>query len=206
MYKIYINETPIHLLPISAFSEGNDLNLSLIYSGRKRNLFQYIDTLEKTNNYESIRLHAPDPEQLATDFFSLFKVVEAGGGVVENENGKILAIYRRGFWDLPKGKLDPGETSEQASVREVEEETGISGIVRGSFLRRTYHTFRGVEGKRILKATTWYKMEAPDQETLPQKEEDIEKAVFMDARALLETTEPIYENIKDVLEVFLSKK
>jgi ADP-ribose pyrophosphatase YjhB (NUDIX family) len=52
------------------------------------------------------------------------KIVMAAGGLVENEHGEILLIYRKKHWDLPKGKLDAGETLEECAVREVEEETG----------------------------------------------------------------------------------
>ena len=49
----------------------------------------------------------------------------AAGGLVTNENNELLMIFRRGKWDLPKGKLDKGETIEECAIREVEEETGI---------------------------------------------------------------------------------
>ena len=52
-------------------------------------------------------------------------IIQAGGGLVENEKGEVLFMFRRGKWDLPKGKLDPGETLEACALREVEEETGV---------------------------------------------------------------------------------
>jgi 8-oxo-dGTP pyrophosphatase MutT (NUDIX family) len=55
--------------------------------------------------------------------------VRAAGAVLENDAGEIALIYRPKYddWTLPKGKLEPGETEEQAAVREVEEETGYTG-------------------------------------------------------------------------------
>jgi len=50
-------------------------------------------------------------------------------------------IFRRGKWDLPKGKLDKGETLEQCAVREVREETGLKKIKLQSPLMTTYHTY-----------------------------------------------------------------
>ena len=41
---------------------------------------------------------------------------------------KLLMIFRRGKWDLPKGKLDKGETFERCAVREIEEETGFRNL------------------------------------------------------------------------------
>ena len=46
----------------------------------------------------------------------MFKVVEAAGGVVSNKNGEILFIRRMGKWDLPKGKIEKGESLEQACL------------------------------------------------------------------------------------------
>ena len=52
--------------------------------------------------------------------------VRAAGGVVRRD-GEILVIHRPKYddWSLPKGKLDEGESWEEAAVREVEEETGF---------------------------------------------------------------------------------
>src|SRR3954464_3521077 len=53
--------------------------------------------------------------------------VKAAGGVVRREDGTIAIVHRPRYddWSLPKGKLDPGESWEEAAVREVEEETGV---------------------------------------------------------------------------------
>lgn len=52
--------------------------------------------------------------------------VQAAGGVVMNE-GRVLLVHRPRYddWTLPKGKLDPGESFEDAALREVWEETGL---------------------------------------------------------------------------------
>ena len=54
--------------------------------------------------------------------------VEAAGGVVMRD-GEVALVHRSRYddWTLPKGKLDPGESFEEAAVREVEEETGLRG-------------------------------------------------------------------------------
>ena len=70
----------------------------------------------------------PDLQVLKKEFFRKFKLVKAGGGLVMNNNNDVLLIYRRGKWDLPKGKLDKGETLEDCAVREVMEETGLKKV------------------------------------------------------------------------------
>ena len=65
-------------------------------------------------------------DKLKKDFFKHFKLIKAGGGLVKNKAGQILLIFRRGKWDLPKGKLDDNETLLQCAIREVREETGLA--------------------------------------------------------------------------------
>ena len=94
-------------------------------------------------------------------------------GLVKNKAGEILLIFRRGKWDLPKGKLDDNETLLECAVREVKEETGLKEIEAGEEIDITYHTY--IEfGKHILKESHWYMMRATTAEKLiPQTEEDI---------------------------------
>jgi 8-oxo-dGTP pyrophosphatase MutT (NUDIX family) len=112
-------------------------------------------------------------EKLKKDFFKHFKLVKAGGGVVKNKAGEILLIFRRGKWDLPKGKLDDGESLLECAIREVKEETGLTAIQAGKEIDITYHTY--IEfGKHILKESHWYMMRATNvQALIPQTEEDI---------------------------------
>ena len=53
------------------------------------------------------------------------ETVKAAGGLVINKKGEILFIFRKGMWDLPKGKLDSGELLDETAIRETSEETGI---------------------------------------------------------------------------------
>lgn len=88
-------------------------------------------------------------------FQSEIKEIVAAGGIVFNEFNEVLFIYRRGYWDLPKGKLDPGETLEEAAVREVEEETGIKNIQLLQYIDDTYHLFKTQKnGNYFLKKPT----------------------------------------------------
>ena len=112
-------------------------------------------------------------QKLKTAFFKHFKLVKAGGGLVKNKEGRILLIFRRGKWDLPKGKLDDNESLLECAIREVKEETGLTQIEAGKEIDTTYHTYTEF-GKYILKECHWYRMRANSMEMLtPQAEEDI---------------------------------
>ena len=70
----------------------------------------------------------------------MFKIIKAGGGVVKNNNDQILFIYRLKKWDLPKGKLDKGETIRDCAKREVEEETKVKVNLKQKIIS-TWHTY-----------------------------------------------------------------
>lgn len=107
-----------------------------------------------------------------------YKLIHAAGGIVHNENDEILMIFRLGYWDFPKGKVEEGESFEEAAVREVEEETGLQNIELRQPLPNTYHTYT-LRDTDILKVTHWYEMSAPQQSLTPQTEEDIAQAVWV---------------------------
>ena len=140
-----------------------------------------------------------DLSKLQKAFFKHFTIVVAAGGLVQNTNEDILMIFRRGKWDLPKGKLDEGETLEQCAVREVEEETGLTGIKLGEKIITTYHTYTEF-GKHILKESHWYKINCnSDQKLVPQTEEDITDIKWVKKSDMKKYTSNTYQTILEVL-------
>ncbi len=202
MYKIYINETPLFLLDADkhAIPDAGPQHLVARYTGMQKILLNYADMLEKTNRFEAITLYAEDYEQLVSDFHDHYREEVAAGGVVENPEGQILAIFRRGYWDLPKGKIDTGEQPAEAARREVEEETGIAPDSVGSKVGMTYHTYREGSGKRVLKKTHWFAMQAKSRPPTPQTSEDIELSIWIAPADLIAHKRPIYRSILDLLE------
>jgi len=203
MYKIYINDTKIVLLPskniLKTDNEEKD-NITARYTGKVNHLLSFIDMCEKTDRYRTIILHSNDVEKLISDFEGLFKIVEAAGGLVINERNQILFIHRRGYWDLPKGKLESKETRREAAKREVKEETGITNIQLGKKLIVTKHTYRNRNGKRCIKLTHWYLMFGKKQKLIPQIEEDIEKTEWMTLDKFYSKKRKVFGNIESVLD------
>lgn len=141
-----------------------------------------------------------DLDELKKFFYKKFTVIQAGGGLVKNEKGEILMIFRRGKWDLPKGKLDDGEDLEQCAVREVEEETGLLNVNSTGPLMVTYHTYH--EGARhILKESHWYNMTVKgEQQLIPQTIEQITEVKWAKIADLPGLLKEAYPSVRDVLE------
>jgi 8-oxo-dGTP pyrophosphatase MutT (NUDIX family) len=138
-------------------------------------------------------------EALIKGLNETYEPIEAAGGVVSNPEGGVLMIYRRGKWDLPKGKRDDGEDIESCAVREVIEETGLPELKLGSKICETYHVY-AQGGTELLKTTHWYHMNAPKAfELHPQKEENILEARWVAEKKLGNYVHQSYEAIKEIL-------
>ncbi|MFT4092778.1 MAG: NUDIX domain-containing protein [Niabella sp.] len=147
-----------------------------------------------------------DLETLKKQFFKKFEVHIAGGGLVVNKTGAILMIFRRGFWDLPKGHLDKGETIEACAIREVQEETGLNSVRITAPLSVTYHTYEhGTH--HILKEAHWYIMTLEQEEVpVPQTEEDIELIEWVPPGKTDRYLKNAYPSIRDVVTGYLATR
>lgn len=125
----------------------------------------------------------------------------AGGGLVLNDTGELLMIFRRGKWDLPKGKLDEGETIEDCALREVKEETGLKDVERGELFAVSYHTyFDTYIQEEVVKESHWFRMRAKGQQQLvPQTEEDIQQIEWVNRQRLEQHLLNSYDNVIEVI-------
>lgn len=142
------------------------------------------------------------PEKLLAELCLRFKFIEASGGVVVNKhNHHWLMIYRRGYWDLPKGKIDDGEHPFATAKRELYEETGINIENDASvFLGVTYHFYKQND-QVVLKRTYWYMFFVDDIPSLKlQHEEDIEKAEWVGQHNWPKIRQNTYASITHILE------
>ncbi|WP_295676577.1 NUDIX domain-containing protein [uncultured Mucilaginibacter sp.] len=193
-YRIYINEKVILVTETKPkkkngyeLLDGEAFDLKIIYtwiSARKNNLFCVV---------------CKDAKAFLKQVKKSVMLIEAAGGLVKNEAGEYLFIYRNGKWDLPKGKIEKDEKVKEAAVREVEEECGIKVSELGKKICKTYHVYLN-RGVLVLKKTHWFDMHCAGKFLLkPQIEEGITDVRWFKK----EHVEPIIANtfpsIMDVL-------
>ncbi|MDI1234071.1 MAG: NUDIX domain-containing protein [bacterium] len=129
-----------------------------------------------------------------------FKLIKAAGGIVFNEQGQLLLIKRLGLWDLPKGKIEKGESQRIAALREVHEECGLHFLGLLDKIDNTYHVYF-LKGRWILKKTAWYKMIAwGNIEVTPQLEEDITEVRWVDKDFLKRPDFETYDSIRTLMQ------
>jgi len=200
MYKVFFND---RLLIIADNSEEEILNNDdAKVSVNDPGLLQpYVRQFLTGHN--NLVIISGDKEMLWHMFQQLFLSVPAAGGVVKSSDG-YLFILRKGKWDLPKGKIDEGETPEEAAIREVKEETGLQQVKIIRPLPSTWHIYFspfGPPGSRlVLKETKWFQMEAtPEQVPVPEIEEDIQEIRWFKSRQLIPVLSNTYENLKELI-------
>jgi len=163
--------------------------------------------LEQINNSNCTAgvLCYPNFDQLKELFFQQFTPITACGGVVQNDKRELLFIYRRSKWDLPKGKLEIGETEEYCAQREIEEETGVTGLHLKKKIGEAYHTYHEY-GKHFLKTTHWFYFTCSSQQKVqPQTEEDITEIKWVPTQNIREPMSNTYENIREVMQRFFDQ-
>jgi 8-oxo-dGTP pyrophosphatase MutT (NUDIX family) len=155
--------------------------------------------MQQPKVHAGVFLHS-NLDELKKAIWKKFTIIQAAGGVIKNEQDEILMIFRKGKWDLPKGKLDEGENLETCAIREVGEETGLSEVKLLSPLIITYHTYH--EGtKFILKESHWYRMKAKENQSLaPQTEEGTTEIKWVDDSLVHKYLPLSYPLITDIIK------
>ena len=115
--------------------KNENLLLQVYRVNSREELKSVIEQAEHTTALQNFLITGNSSEELEELFFSNYQFLEAAGGVVLSEEKKVLMMFRKGKWDLPKGKIDPGETVKQAARREVVEETGIKELKIGKRIK-----------------------------------------------------------------------
>ncbi|MFI5203441.1 MAG: NUDIX hydrolase [Flavobacteriales bacterium] len=197
MYKIFGNT---HLILFTLKSEKEFLlkNGAILFKNTNA-LVEAIKAKRPKIKDKVLAVVSENPHTLFKTFSTHFKRINAAGGLVYNTSGKLLLIYRRGYWDLPKGKQDPGESISHCAKREVMEECGIKKLKAGAKLTHTYHYYF-MHDVWQLKKTTWFKMTCPAQTKLkPQADEGIEKVIWAGKKEIKQSLKNTFPLIHDLL-------
>ncbi len=190
MYKVFVNDIPIILSTNKDI--GNNYSSFPIKTVKLKQIIRRINEGELLY----VNLYHENEEKLLKHLMKKLKVVTAAGGMVYNDQKEILFIYRNKRWDLPKGKVEDGESLEESAIREVMEETGVQDLEIIRFLRKTYHVFKRKEKYR-LKVTHWYEMHSPyTGELVPEHAEGIKKAKWKNFAKSQKALTKSYSNIK----------
>ena len=195
MYKVFINERK---LSFTNAIQQIDKNVEFV----DINTFSIaIDLLENTST-PSVNIYAENVEEVWKLFSASFRNIEAAGGVVLNTKDEVLFIYRMSRWDLPKGKMEKGESKDITALREVEEECSITDLSLEHFISSTYHMYTERDGSKVLKITHWYKMRHhSNQQPLPQEIEGITKAEWKPQSEIKSEVFPnTFQNIRLILD------
>ena len=194
MYKVFVNQKEIILT--STAPKGKGVKVLPLKSTPFKNIIRII----RTTRVKRLYLMHDNPKKLLSGFKKKLPVTIAAGGVVQHEEGKLLFIYRKKRWDLPKGRVDKGETLEGAAKREVKEETGVKKIKVGKPAGVTYHVFKR-NNRYQLKETHWFFMKTSYEGVLtPEIKEDITKATWKNKSKTAKAIKNTYPNIEDLFD------
>ncbi|MBQ2419315.1 MAG: NUDIX domain-containing protein [Alistipes sp.] len=191
MITIYFTDNSLTFAPEDYTPKAGEtlLTESEVTSANLDNLFDFCNSIVVLSADWNAAFHR---------FASRFVAVEAAGGIVENELGEMLLIYRRERWDLPKGHIDAGEDALSAAIREIAEETGVVGLNFVAQIGNTLHAYN-VYGKWELKLTHWFAFSCHSSSTTPQTDEDIVLAVWADREKRIECMTNSYPTIREIV-------
>jgi len=201
MIKIFFNEKPVIFLEKPTDFPEKPGHV-LLESFEKEDIQRAIHQFEHDPQQISLFIAGKDTEKSFKKFCSQFITIEAGGGLIMNSEEHYLFMFRRGKWDLPKGKSEKGEPIADTAKREVKEETGLDVQVQRS-IGVTYHTYREGESL-ILKKTYWFGMFYDgDKKPVPQVSEDISRIKWLEKsdieRIIYKNT---YASLRDLIQEY----
>lgn len=219
LVKIFINDIPVRIIDNAELHPEDQFDLIIDGAVKKIKPKSLLDdvlineaspdivdellhlmTDNKLKEVDSITFASSDKKAITKYIKKKFKVIHAAGGVVDKD-GKILLIHRKDKWDIPKGKLDKGETRRECAEREVEEETGVKVEILQK-INATWHTYV-TNKKYILKRTHWYVMRCIDDTNMaPQALEDIHEVRWMSLSELRAALYGSYRSIRVVIQEY----
>ena len=200
MYKVFFKDRAVYFG--DDFSNIFERNNGLFYKYNNiQELTELVYAFNDLKLIDKLFIFHTDILTLFEEFKACFNYVVAAGGVVIRPDGKFLIIKRDGLWDLPKGKQEKGESPEETALREVEEETGLKGLVITNPILSTFHTYQ-ISQDMTLKKTKWFEMtyEGSD-DPIPETKEKISEALWVDPGKTDFIRSNTYPSVLDVLYI-----
>ena len=178
MYKVFIENREVNFT--DSVSNSDQAN-SFYFHSNQSLVNDILPLIREFPENKRITIIIKEKEFSLQNVFSEFVFIQAAGGIVEY-NEEYLFIKRNGFWDIPKGKLDEGESFEIAAEREISEECGLSKLRRKDIICSTFHTYF-FKNKWYLKETRWFHFMISDsQHPICQEEEGITEAKWLNKK------------------------
>ena len=172
-------------------------NVDIVENAMPLNILS-LKAMFKNQEIQAVNTHA---KSALKSFFKHFNKLKTAGGLVYNPpSNSYLWIKRLGVWDLPKGKIELGERSKDAAVREIKEECGLSGNLELKHrICSTYHVYE-FKNKSILKKNNWYYFEYNGNlDTKPQVEESITDVQWIKVENIKNCLIQTYPSIQEVI-------
>ncbi|MGB4900418.1 MAG: NUDIX domain-containing protein [Saprospiraceae bacterium] len=200
-YKIWVNKAWIVWMKPDEFKSFKFSKVSvyiLLQDPGSEMIKSYLDQLLAGTLHHQVVIVTKKIKQSWDTLLQRYPLILAAGGMVRRKKDhKYLFIYRRGWWDLPKGKLDDGENFRRAAVREVREEVGLDTIILKR-MQDTYHAYIEKD-KKVIKRTAWYLMECAEDKVELQAEEDITQKKWVGESGLPSMSKKVYPNLINII-------
>lgn len=200
--KVFIYNKPIVLTTAAErylLDNINSAHFLFLKGAEAQNFRTALKHLEQPNSF-GVVIEDSNLDALVSELKKSFTNIIAAGGVVRNPENALLMIYRRGKWDLPKGKLEQEENLEECAYREVREETGINDLKIIKTLSPSYHLYYEKE-ELLLKITYWFLMESSDHENLaPDLSEQITEVKWIPTEKQTLYLSETFESIKEIVQ------
>jgi len=199
-YKVFYKYNAIDFVQLQNFHIQKHIHAHCLIHPDINQLLITIDAcFNKDVKIHQLFVLVDDPKTAMQNFFNSLPRIDAAGGIVTNGSHEWLFIKRAGVWDLPKGKIDEGETIEVAAIREVKEETGISSLSIIKQLDCSFHIYPE-NGNWIFKNVYWFLMLGSKSKLTPQTEENITIAKWIHTDTVKTVVKHIFPSIKNVIE------
>lgn len=198
MYKIFYEQRALIFPNIEEKDLDLDATSAQLESYEVEKIHNFLRQWLVVNLTEDVTIDGISPDVLSAALSRTFRLTPAAGGVVLAD-GQFAAIERHGIPDLPKGHIEEGEDAVHAALREVEEETGLTGLSIVRQLSTSWHCYL-YEDEWRLKPTYWFLMatDNPSNAT-PQTDEDITEVTFLSEYDLEWFLENTYRSLSDTL-------